>query len=307
VKFPGRLTATEVGDILLMFDILKEFYIYKLFAASSLSPMQHKEQSSGVKSALRVLDIFELLAQHPDGLNLSEISAALGIPKSSAHGLLMTLIHRDYLRPGRRERTYRLGVRLFELGASYMAGVDLVTEGQEIVRETSRACDETVHLAVLEGAEVLYIAKEEGTNTIRMVSAVGRRFPAHGTGVGKMMLSALPAEELDRLYPPDKPLTPITSRTITDPTAFRAELAEIRQRGYATDFEESTPGLCCIAAPIFNAEGATIAAMSVSVPTVRFTAERQLALRQLVLQSAERLSRLLGYRPKAHQHTNPAH
>jgi len=256
--------------------------------------MERAGQTEGVKSALRVLDIFELLAEHPDGLSLSAIAAELAIPKSSAHGLLSTLLTRGYLRAGRHDRTYRLGVRLFELGSVYMAGADLLAEGQEVVRETARACDETVHLAILDGHEVLYVAKEEGTNTVRMVSAVGRRFPAYGTGVGKMLLSALSAEALDRFYPPDRALAAITPRTIVEPAAFRQELAETRRRGYATDFEESTPGLCCVAAPVYSSEG-IVAALSVSVPTVRFTAERQAALRQLVQQSADRLSRALGY------------
>ena len=256
--------------------------------------MERAGQTEGVKSALRVLDIFELLAEHPDGLSLSAIAAELAIPKSSAHGLLSTLLTRGYLRAGRHDRTYRLGVRLFELGSVYMAGADLLAEGQEVVRETARACDETVHLAILDGHEVLYVAKEEGTNTVRMVSAVGRRFPAYGTGVGKMLLSALPAEALDRLYPPERALVAITPRTIVEPAGFRQELAETRQRGYATDFEESTPGLCCVAAPVYSSEG-IVAALSVSVPTVRFTAERQAALRQLVQQSADRLSHALGY------------
>jgi DNA-binding IclR family transcriptional regulator len=259
--------------------------------------MSRTEPGEGVKSALRVLDIFELLAQHPDGISLSEIATQLHIPKSSAHGLLGTLLSRGYLRAGRQGRTYRLGVRLFELGSGYMAGTDLMADGQEIVRELARACDETVHLAILTGNEVLYIAKEEGTNTVRMVSAVGKRFPAYGTGVGKMLLAALTPAELDALYPPDKPLTPITAATITDPATFRHELTESRQRGYATDFEESTPGLCCIAAPVFGSDGAQVAAISVSVPSVRFTAERQNTLRRLVQESAGRLSRILGYHP----------
>ncbi len=258
--------------------------------------MNHSGQPEGVKSALRVLDIFELLAHQPDGLSLSAISSELAIPKSSAHGLINTLLARGYLREGRQERTYRLGARLFELGSGYMAGTDLLTDGQEVVREMARACDETVHLAILDGNEVLYVAKEEGTNTIRMVSAVGKRFPAHGTGVGKMMLSALPDEELDRLYPSGRPMEPITPDTITDPATLRHELAEIRMRGYATDFEESTPGLSCIAAPVFDSNNQVVAAISVSVPTVRFTAERQAELRTLVQQGAGQLSRILGHR-----------
>jgi len=257
--------------------------------------MSHPGEPEGVKSALRVLDIFELLAHRPDGLSLSTISSELAIPKSSAHGLIHTLLGRGYLREGRQEHTYRLSARLFELGSGYMAGTDLLTDGQEVVRETARACDETVHLAILDESEVLYIAKEEGTNTIRMVSAVGKRFPAHGTGVGKMMLSALPAVELDRLYPPDRAMAPITPATLTDPAELRHELAAIRARGYATDCEESTPGLSCIAAPVFDSTGKVVAAISVSVPTVRFTVERQAELCSLVQRGAVRLSHILGH------------
>ena len=257
--------------------------------------MNQPDPQAGVKSALRVLDIFELLAQHPEGLSLSEIAAALKIPKSSAHSLIYTLLARHYLREGWHDRKYHLGPRLFEIGSGYAASTDLLTDGQEVVRATAHACDETVHLAILDGAEVVYVAKEEGTNTVRMVSAVGRRFPAYGTGVGKMLLANLPAPELDLLYPPDKPLPPITEKTITDPAAFRSELALTQARGYALDYEESTPGLCCIAAPVFGQDGSMVAAISVSVPTVRFTPKRQQELRMLVLANARNLSEILGY------------
>jgi DNA-binding IclR family transcriptional regulator len=132
-----------------------------------------------------------------------------------------------------------------------------------------------------------------------MVSAVGRRFPAYGTGVGKMLLSVLPPADLDRLYPPDAVLPQITDKTVTNPAAFRRELAHTRARGYALDCEESTPGLCCIAAPVFGRDGDMVAAISVSVPTVRFTPQRQDELRTLVQEHARHLSLILGYHEKA--------
>lgn len=251
--------------------------------------------SSGVKSAARVLDIFELLVRHPGGLSLSEICATLELPKSSGHALLTTLARRGYLREGRRERSYRLGPALFEIGSAYIAGTDLIGDGQAVVSAVARACDETVHLAVLDGADVLYVVKEEGTRTIRMVSAVGRRFPAYGTGVGKMMLSALDDGALAERFPDNLPLSPLTAKTITDPRALRAELATIRARGYALDSEESTPGLSCVAAPVYGAGGEMVAAMSISVPSVRLTSARRNELLALLQQHAWRLSTILGY------------
>ncbi len=197
---------------------------------------------------------------------------------------------------GGRERSYRLGPRLFEMGNAYLRGIDLARDGQDVVRDVARTCDETVHLAILDGSDVLYIAKAEGTSTIRMVSAVGKRFPAHGTGVGKMLLSSLGAEELVERYPPDRPLPCLTARTITDPAALRSELELTRARGYALDHEESTEGLWCVAAPVCDASGAIVAAMSISVPTMRFAPERRQELLELVRQGAQRLSARLGHR-----------
>lgn len=249
----------------------------------------------GVKSAVRVLDIFELLVQHPNGLSLSEICTVLDLPKSSGHALLMTLVHRGYLREGRRERTYRLGPALFEIGSAYISGTDLVADGQAIVSEVARICDETVHLAVLDGTDVLYVVKEEGTRTIRMVSAVGKRFPAYGTGVGKLMLAFLNDADLTERFPDDLPLVALTPQTITDPRALRAEFAAIRARGYAFDYEESTPGLCCVAAPVYDATGGVVAGMSISVPSVRFSPARRDELLALLLAHTKRLSIILGF------------
>jgi DNA-binding IclR family transcriptional regulator len=251
---------------------------------------------ASVKSAARVIDIFELLVHHPDGLSLSEICHQLGIPKSSGHALLMTLVERGYLRDGLRERTYRLGPAIFEIGSAYIASTDLVSDGQAIVRETAQRCDETVHLAVLDQQDVLYVAKQEGTRTIRMVSAVGKRFPAYGTGVGKVLLADLSDAELLRRFPEGMYLPALTEYTITEPQALRAELARIRVQGYALDHEESTPGLCCVAAPVYAASGRIVAAMSIAVPSVRFTDTRREELLALICAQAKRLSTILGYR-----------
>jgi IclR family transcriptional regulator, KDG regulon repressor len=261
----------------------------------------------GVKSAVRVLEIFELLVQHPSGLSLSEICTLLDLPKSSGHALLMTLAKRGYLRDGRRERSYRLGPALFEIGSAYISGTDLVADGQAVVSEVARRCDETVHLAVLDGADVLYVVKEEGTRTIRMVSAVGKRFPAHGTGVGKTMLAFLGDEVLAERFPDHLPLAALTPQTITDPRALRAELAAIRARGYGFDHEESTPGLCCVAAPVYGATGDVIAGMSISVPSVRFSPERRDELLALLLYQTKRLSVILGFPAGRRSGTPPAH
>ena len=253
--------------------------------------------SAVVKSADRALELLELFDDHPDGLTLSEVCGITGWPKSSALGLLRTMEHRRFLDSSDRDGRYRLGPRVASLGLSYVAGLDVVREGTEVVRDVSRACDETVHLAILKGTNVLYVAKEEGGGHMRMISMVGRSIPAHGTGVGKMLLASLPPDAFDRLYPPGKALPALTDQTVTNRAAFLRELARIREQGYATDFGESTIGVCCFAAPVLDHHGTTIAAMSVSVPEPRFTPERRPELFRNIMQGVRELSIRMGCPP----------
>jgi DNA-binding IclR family transcriptional regulator len=264
--------------------------------------MSDQQAQHVVKSAARVFEIFGLLVNHPDGLSLTQICAELQLPKSSAHALLNTMVVHDYLREGLRERTYRLGPALFELGSAYIASTNLVSDGWEIVRTTARMCNETVHLAVLDGNEVLYVAKEEGTNTIRMVSAVGKRFPAYATGVGKVLLANLSDAELIQRIPDDSILPIITPNTVTNPSELRTLIATARNNSYALDYEESTPGLCCVAAPVYDAQGQIVAGMSISVPNIRFTDERRIQLLDLIRTQANSLSTILGYRVALKRH-----
>lgn len=255
-------------------------------------------QTSAVKSADRALDLLELFADHQDGLTLTDVSDLTGWPKSSALALLRTLQQRDFLEASAATGRYRLGPRVAALGSAYIGNLSLAQEGAEIVRAMSRACDETVHLAVLRGTDVLYVAKEEGGGHMRMVSMVGRMIPAHGTGVGKMLLASLDPDELDRLYPVGRDLPRLTERTVTDRPAFVERLARIRELGYATDSGESTVGLQCLAAPVLDLSGRVVAAMSISVPEPRFTEERIPGLFAVLVDGAHKLSIRMGCPPE---------
>lgn len=249
-----------------------------------------------VKSAARVLDLLELLAHDPSGLHLGDVCKLLDWPKSSAHGLVRTLTDRGYVRVD-AGGGYRLGARAFEVGQAYLGGTDLVEDGTEFARSLSSQTGETVHLAVLDGADALYVAKCEGTHTIRMASAVGKRLPAYATGVGKVLLAGLTDRELDLLYPPGDALPRLTATTLADSSALRAELRRIRERGHALDWQESTVGLGCVAFPVYDAAGLA-AALSVSVPVDRFEGARDLLIDRTG-SAASALSRRLGGGPSA--------
>ncbi|MEJ7838057.1 MAG: IclR family transcriptional regulator [Thermomicrobiales bacterium] len=249
---------------------------------------------ASVKSADRTLDLLELFAHHLDGLTLTDVSERTGWPKSSSLALLRTLHQRQFLEAAGSDGKYHLGPRVAVLGSAYLNNLSLTREGAEVVRDVARACDETVHLVVLRGSDVLYVAKEEGGGQMRMVSTVGRMIPAHATGVGKMLLASIPESDLDLLHPPGVSLKAMTEKTVTDRQEFSRILDQIRAQGYARDDGESTIGVKCIAAPVFDVNSRVIAAMSVSVPEPRFTEARAPRLHEILMDGARRLSRRMG-------------
>jgi IclR family transcriptional regulator, KDG regulon repressor len=250
-----------------------------------------------VPAVARALDVLELFLDGGESLSTPEIVAALGLPRTTGHELVSTLVARSYLAPapGASGR-FRLGVRVFQLGSAYASRLDLAREGRTVAERVAASCDETVHLAVLEGTDVIYIAKVDSTHAVRMVSAVGRRLPASCTAVGKMLLSGLPEAAIDARFPSDRPLPAMTPNSVTSPARLKQVLAEVRASGLALDACESNPDVACVAAPVFDQTGAMVAAMSISVPATRWTDERQREWSRLVTEGAATLSGQLGYR-----------
>lgn len=248
-----------------------------------------------VKSASRTLDLLELLSGRRHGMSLADISHTLRIPKSSAFQILRTLEAREYVARDRATNRFSLDVRVVALGQAYAEGMDVVREGQRIVAELSRELDETCHLAILDGLDGVYVAKEESSQPMRMVSAVGRRLPAHATGVGKMLLAMLDERTLAARLKGVR-LVRLTPQTIVTMPRLREELRATRDRSFAFDAGESTEGLHCVAAPVLNQGGDCVAAISASVPVVRLPAGRIPEVLARVCRAARALSRALGYR-----------
>ncbi|MEU3605590.1 IclR family transcriptional regulator [Streptomyces sp. NPDC035033] len=249
-----------------------------------------------VPAVTRAFDILELFLQGDGTLSAPEITRRLGLPRTTTHELVSTLAARNYLvpvpeQPGR----FRLGVRTYQLGSRYAEQLDLAAEGRRVAHEIAEACGETVHVALLEDADVIYVAKVDSTRAVRMVSAAGRRLPAHCTAVGKMLLAMLPAAELDALLD-GRELTAMTPESITDPDVLRAALAEIAVLGVAVEQRESNPDVSCVAAPVRDRSGRVVAALSVSVPVIRWDEDRENELTALAVRGAGELSARLGYR-----------
>ncbi|OLT43971.1 IclR family transcriptional regulator [Saccharomonospora sp. CUA-673] len=250
-----------------------------------------------VPAVARALDILELFLDGPVVLSPPEMTRKLGLPRTTVHELVSTLTARGYLSPAPDQPGgYRLGVRTYQLGSHYAEQLDLAAEGRQVAADVARTCDETVHIAILEGTDVIYIAKVDSTHAVRMVSAVGRTLPAHCTAVGTMLLAMLPEDELDERIPRGGALAAMTDNSITSPVALRARLAEVRTRGIAVEDRESNPDVHCVAAPVRDSSGAVVAALSISVPSIRWDDRRTPELEQLARKGAADLSARLGHR-----------
>ncbi|WP_329188029.1 IclR family transcriptional regulator [Actinacidiphila glaucinigra] len=253
-----------------------------------------------VPAVTRALDILELFLEGDGSMSAPEITRRLGLPRTTVHELVTTLAARNYLvsQPGQAGR-YRLGVRTYQLGSRYAEQLDLAAEGQQVARSVAETCDETVHVAVLEGTDVIYIAKVDSTHAVRMVSAAGRRLPAHCTSVGKMLLASLPPDDLDERLPGDGPLPAMTEHSITSAGELRRQLDAVRERGVAVERRESNPDVSCVAAPVRDSVGRVVAALSISVPMIRWSEERRAELEELAAKGAAELSERLGHRDGA--------
>ncbi len=208
----------------------------------------------------RVAAIMSAFKGNDRTLSVSEIGRRSDIPKASASRIIADLVEVGFLE--RVGDKVSLGMRLFELGERAMRPSDLKKFTLPSMAELRNATRQTVHLAVLEGHEVVYVQILRSSLTPPLPSRVGGRLPAYATGVGKALLAFSPPEIVDELL--SQPLKALTPRTITNPDVLRAQFVEIRENHVAFEREESTASVGCAAAPILDYVGKPIAAISVS-------------------------------------------
>ncbi|MFI9648649.1 IclR family transcriptional regulator [Streptomyces sp. NPDC052040] len=235
----------------------------------------------------RALSILPLLAEGP--ADLGQVAERLGVHKSTALRLLRTL-HEHGLVHRQSDQRYRLGARLFALAQQAAEGLDVREIAHPHLVRLGEECGHTVHLAVYEENEVLYIDKVESRYPVRMYSRIGMPVAITVAAVAKLLLADLPeprrravAERLD--YPP------YTARSTPNAAAYLQELAVVRQQGWATDLGGHEESINCVAAPVRGTDGRVVAAMSISAPNVVVTAGELLTLLPLVRRTADAISR----------------
>ncbi|WP_414482539.1 IclR family transcriptional regulator [Limnochorda sp.] len=245
-----------------------------------------------VQAVERAFLLLDVLSHREAGV--SQLARATGLHKATVHRLLQTLLHVGAVEVGAEKGRYRLGLRLLELGGRVLARFEL----REVAGPyLARFRDETlltVHMAVLDGTDIVYIEKLDAPTSIHMASTVGSRFPAYCTALGKAILAHLPEAELEAVLSQTE-FEARTPRTITSADALREHLAMVRSRGYAVDDSENEEGIRCVGAPIFGYTGRVMAALSASGPIFSVTPERVPGLGRMVARVAREISRAMGY------------
>jgi IclR family KDG regulon transcriptional repressor len=248
-------------------------------------------------TAWRTVQILRAVAAADRAIGVSELARMLGLPAASVFRIVVTLERERFLdRDGSNH--YGIGFGAFEVGSAYTAHLGLEPAFRRVAKRLAAQYDEPVQLAILVGADALYIGKQDCLQSVRLVSTLGTRLPAHVTSVGKALLSCLSDSDVDLLYPAGQ-LAKATVNSIATLAALHNDLRVVRERGWAHDNEEVSIGLQCVGAGIRDDLGRPLAGMSMAVPSQRVLQGTIEELGEAVRKGALEISGMLGYLPGA--------
>lgn len=254
-----------------------------------------EDKRQNVKSLLKMLDVLDCFSSTDRELSVLQIAQRTGLPRTTVHRLVDSLRTVGFLDQEASRERYRLGLKLFELGNAAITNLPLYREAGPFVDTLAKLSGEIVHLCVFDGSHMVFVEQAVDRARANNVVTTMEATPCHSTGVGKAALAFQPSAVIERVI--ELGLKPFTRNTIVDPDRLRAELGEIRARGYAIDDCEHEPDVRCVAAPIRNSTGRVIAAISASGSTRRVTPDRIPALADLAMSHAQLISVQLGYQP----------
>lgn len=252
--------------------------------------MAVSDEQAGHRSTLRVLAILDTLAKSERGLTMAEICRALDAPKSSLFPILHTMADTEYISYSEETSRYSIGLRTYLLGKAFDRSNMSLPLIESEMRRVVEACGETCQLGVLDHGRVLYVAKVDSPQRIRLSSDIGKTLPAHCTAIGKAILSQLTdAEVLSTIA---TPLERPTTHAVSTPEELLDQLVEVRATGFAHDHQEVLEGVECIAIPI--RKGSRLCyGMSVSTPAYRLTEEKASLIENTLASARDRLERAL--------------
>ena len=245
-----------------------------------------------IESVDNALKLLLLLGERPE-IRLSEATRYLGVAPSTAHRLLAMLTYRGFVRQDPVSRAYLPGPALTGVAFAIFSRIDVQRSAAAIMRGLSEELRETVHVGMLDGASVRFIAAVEGPAAVRVASRLGRTMPAHCTSTGKVMLAQLPELELHQLFPHEE-LDRITAHSIGSRSELQAQLSRIRERGYAINREESEEGVASVAVPIPTRAPGLRLALNAAAPLNRLADSRCPSVAAALSRAAKEIADQLG-------------
>lgn len=251
-----------------------------------------KTAQNTIKSLDRAMEVFEFLSE-AQGKALSTIASEMGQSPATVYRVLVTLEGRGLVEFEPIEQIWHIGPKAFVIGARFLRRTSLVDRARPVLRKLMEQTGETANLGIEKEGLVLFLSQVETHSSIRAFFPPGTLSPMHASGIGKALLADMDAERLKRSLA-HQTLEPFTTFTITDEEALAQDLSAIRARGYSIDGEEKNLGMRCIAAPVFDVNGETVAGISVSGPTSRVGTEDIERLSGFVISAARMLTSAIG-------------
>lgn len=246
------------------------------------------------KICSRTLKIIELLANQNGGFSISEISRSLDIPKSTTHDLIHTLLHHGFLEyENERLKTFKLGIKLFEIGSSVIGKSDIQKEARLVLEKVKNECEGTVFLVMEDKGEIVYLDKLESDDTMITTAHLGSRREMYCTGVGKAILSTYEDSEVIK-WAEGRSFEKKTESTITSVEELLVSLKEAREQGYAIDRGEDAQHLLCVAAPIYGPDKKAKAAISIATFDFKVTEDKFREHKKIIVQAANEITRRIG-------------
>lgn len=251
-------------------------------------------ETKSIKTLGKLVSVLDCFSTTDRSLTVSEIARRCGLPRSTAHRSILALKEVGFLEQENTRDEYCLGLRLFQLGTTVLNNMDLQPKAGPFVEALSSISKENVHLCVFDGERMVFVERSSGGPTSEHNDTITMEIsPCYSTGVGKATLAFQPETVIERIIA--NGLTPLTPYTIQDAGRLRAELHDIRTRGYAFDLQEHKTDVCCVAAPIRNSAGRVFAAISTSGPAHRMDVETLTRLAPFVTGHADAISRRMGH------------
>lgn len=249
-----------------------------------------------VPALARGLALLECFGPDREELSLVELARGIGMTRSAAYRLVYTLAELGFLARDPERKTYRLGPRVLSLGFAYLASQELAEIARPHLEALRDRTDCSAHLAVLDGTEIVYIARYADKKALTSRISVGTRFPAHATSMGRAILAQLPADEVRRRFT-GRTLARFTPATPTTLKTLLATLEEDRVRGCVLSRSNFEAGIASVAAPVFDADGNVVAAINISTPESTVSAGAlETTIKDQVVHAAKTISEWLGHR-----------